>query len=101
VERAPENLFEILMDFLGDIILLTGLKKNTTEEKINENLQRLRQEDWFKLIFSEHMELFLKDKEIRLFIGKTNVGKIVTNEKKQKKLIEVLLRMIHKKGEDN
>ncbi|CAI9395098.1 hypothetical protein ACTNDN_15240 [Niallia sp. HCP3S3_B10] len=78
------------------IILWAGkdISYYPTEEQKNQNLKLLRNEQWFKDLFSEHTELFLKNKKLRHFIGAVNPQIILANPKKKKRFEEDLIYLI-------
>lgn len=73
-------------------------RKNTypTEEKINRNVKQLRDEEWFQDFFSQYIDLFLNNTEIRYAIGAANLDKALSSEKDKRKLQEVLTILINK-----
>ncbi|PEB48531.1 hypothetical protein CON65_16235 [Bacillus pseudomycoides] len=88
-----------LLEILGNLITqLEAAERFPTEEKINENLKRLRNEQWFRPLFSEHTQLFLEHRDIRLIVGFAKLDKILNNERKQKDFQETLLYLLKRKS---
>ncbi|SDN93058.1 hypothetical protein [Bacillus sp. OK048] len=79
------------------LILLGGKDSQVTEEKTNQNLKLLRNEQWFRELFSKHTSLFLENREIRYVIGAVNLEKVLNSEKDKKKFQEVISILIDKK----
>ena len=71
-----------------------SLHQYPTEEKISDNIKRLRNEQWFKPMFAEHMTLFLENYDIRLVIGVAKLDIILANEKKRKDFADTLAYLI-------
>jgi hypothetical protein len=87
-----------IFDFLGTLVtVIFSSKSFPTEEKINENLKRLRKEEWFQELFSEHTKSFLENKEVRRSVGLAKLDKILNNRKSQKNFQETLLILLKKK----
>lgn len=85
----------MLSEIVQTLLTLWGGKdRHPTEETTNQHLKILRNEQWFQPLFSEHTELFLKNKELRYFIGATNPQEIISNEKKKLRFEEDLTHLI-------
>ncbi|PFK45855.1 hypothetical protein COI93_07775 [Bacillus cereus] len=87
-----DNFLEGLVTILNGIPL--GTDQYPTEEKISDNIKRLRNEQWFKPMFAEHMTLFLENYDIRLVIGVAKLDIILANEKKRKDFADTLAYLI-------
>lgn len=88
-----------LLEILGNLITqLEAAERFPTEEKINGNLKRLRNEHWFQPLFAKYMQLFLENRDIRLVVGFAKLDKILNNEKKQKNFQETLLYLLKRKS---
>ncbi|MDF9763772.1 hypothetical protein OKW24_005668 [Peribacillus simplex] len=86
----------MLSEILQNLITLWGGKDSyPTEEKINQNLKLLRNEQWFHPLFSEHIELFLENKDLRFFIGAAKLHIILSNPKKKLRFEEDLIHFIN------
>ncbi|APH03387.1 hypothetical protein [Bacillus weihaiensis] len=86
----------MLSEILQTLITLWGGKdSHPTEETTNQNLKILRNEQWFKPLFSEHTELFVKNRELRYFIGATKPQEIISNPKKKQRFEEDLKHLIN------
>ncbi|MFC5734306.1 hypothetical protein [Cytobacillus gottheilii] len=85
----------MLGDILQTLLTLWGSKDAfPTEEKQDQHLRVLRNEEWFQPLFSEHMELFLSNKDLRFFIGVSDVESILADSKKKKRFEEDLRYLV-------
>jgi hypothetical protein len=56
------------------------------EETIDKNIQRLLGLGWFRQLYGQYQDIFLKDQDVRVLIGQARIGKILNSEKKQLRL---------------
>lgn len=85
-------LSEIIENLL---ILLGGKNSQVTEAKTNKNLKILRNEQWFQSLFSENMELFMHNRELRYVIGAAKLQTVLDNPKKKQRFEEDLTHLIN------
>ncbi|YCA45738.1 hypothetical protein M1E11_11340 [Bacillus sp. JZ8] len=83
--------------FLTNLLPSTWSRKPlTTEEKINENIKKLRNVPWFQSLFASHMDIFIMNDYVRFSIGLQNVENLLKNERKQKIFKEDLVHTLQK-----
>lgn len=81
----------LLMDLLG--ALLGGSSTGLNTRKIDNNIELLKQEGWFKKIYEneKYHRLFFTNRHIRAYLQSTvRVKKILRNNGSQKKLLRML-----------
>jgi hypothetical protein len=78
----------MLIEILANICMSMQMFLRGTPEEgtINENIQRLLGLGWFRQLYGQHQDIFLKDQDVRVLIGQVRIGKILNSEKKQLRL---------------
>ncbi|MGG3466853.1 hypothetical protein ABES02_04845 [Neobacillus pocheonensis] len=85
-----------LLDLLG--ALLDGSSTGLNTRKIDNNIELLKQEGWFKKIYEDekYHRLFFTNRHIRAYLQSTfRVKKIIRNNSSQKKLLRLLDKQLH------
>ncbi|KFM99534.1 hypothetical protein D0U04_04115 [Bacillus clarus] len=86
---------EILLNLIAQV---EASKQMPTEAQINENLKRLRNEEWFQSLFAQYMRLFLENRDIRFIVGSAKLDQILHSAKKQRNFEETLLHLLKRKS---
>ncbi|MBT2728422.1 hypothetical protein J7E63_15950 [Bacillus sp. ISL-75] len=84
-------MINFLFELLG--LALDGGSTGLDTRKIDRNIERLKQQGWFKKIFEDekYHRLFFTNRHIRAYLQSNfRVNKIINNEKAQKKLLNLL-----------
>ena len=86
-------IFELIAGLFGDI----GYSDTLNTEKIDQNIERLNQHDWFKKIYEDekYHRLFFVNKRIRGYLQSTiRVRKIIRSKEAQRKLLLLIEQQI-------
>ncbi|WP_223596771.1 hypothetical protein [Neobacillus bataviensis] len=84
-------MINFLFELLG--LALDGGSTGLDTRKIDRNIERLKQQGWFKSIYEDekYHRLFFTNRHIRAYLQSNfRVNKIISNEKAQKKLLNLL-----------
>ncbi|SMQ80863.1 hypothetical protein SAMN05444673_4011 [Bacillus sp. OV166] len=84
-------MFDFLSDFLSSMIgVSTG---NLDTKKIDNNIELLKQQGWFKKIYDDekYHRLFITNRHVRAYLqNTTRVKKFIRSEEAQRKLLLLL-----------
>ena len=86
-------LFELIAGLFGSV----GNSDTLNTKKIDQNIERLNQYDWFKKIYEdeEYHRLFFVNKHVRRYLQSTiRVRKIIRSKEAQRKLLFLLEKEI-------
>ena len=86
-------LFELIAGLFGSV----GYSDALNTKKIDQNIERLNQYDWFKQIYEDerYHRLFFVNKHVRRFLQSTiRVRKIIRSKDAQRKLLFLLDKQI-------
>ena len=86
-------IFELIAGLFGSI----GYSDALNTKKIDQNIERLNQYDWFKKIYEDekYHRLFFVNKHVRRFLQSTiRVRKIIRSKEAQRKLLFLLDKQI-------
>lgn len=84
-------MINFLFDLLGE--LLDGSRTDLDTRKIDNNIELLKQQWWFKKIYEDekYHRLFFTNKHVRGYLQSTiRVKKIIRNSESQKKFLRLL-----------
>ncbi|MFS0603194.1 hypothetical protein [Peribacillus frigoritolerans] len=87
-----------MLSFLIELIAgLFGYSDTLNTKKIDQNIEKLNQHDWFKNIYEDekYHRLFFVNKHIRRYLQSTiRVRKIIRSKEAQRKLLFLLDKQI-------
>ena len=86
-------LFELIAGLFGSV----GYSDALNTKKIDQNIERLNQYDWFKKIYEDerYHRLFFVNKHVRRFLQSTiRVRKMIRSKEAQRKLLFLLDKQI-------
>ena len=86
-------IFELIAGLFGSI----GFGDTLNTKKIDQNIERLNQHDWFKKIYEDekYHRLFFVNKHIRRYLQSTiRVRKIIRSKEAQRKLLLIIEKQI-------
>jgi hypothetical protein len=87
-----------MLSFLIELIAgLFGYSDTLNTKKIDQNIERLNQYDWFKNIYEDekYHRLFFVNKHVRRYLqSTTRVRKIIRSKEAQRKLLFLLDKQI-------
>jgi hypothetical protein len=86
-------IFELIAGLFGGI----GYSDTLNTKKIDQNIERLNQHDWFKKIYEDekYHRLFFVNKHIRSYLQSTiRVRKIIRSKEAQRKLLLLIEKQI-------
>jgi organic radical activating enzyme len=66
--------------------MVSFMKGDPTEEKIERNIKELQAREWFRELYTQNERFIQTDENIRHIIGTVKVEKVVQNEKKEERL---------------
>ncbi|WP_370294714.1 hypothetical protein [Rossellomorea marisflavi] len=66
--------------------MISFIKGEPSEEKIEKNIERLAERNWFSDLYAQHAKFIQTDGNIRYIIGHAKVEKIIKNEIKEERL---------------
>ncbi|MFC0523870.1 hypothetical protein ACFFGV_09905 [Pontibacillus salicampi] len=87
----------MILDIFSNICMsmVMFIRDNPKDEKVNRNIELLRETEWFEGIYAQNEELFKKDENLRYIVGWAKVKKSLSNEKKTRKLQKRILEAIN------
>lgn len=94
----------ILLELIASIgTLIFSSMKDVTEEEINNNIEFLKQYEWFQAYIDneQHNKLINENDKVRHVIGKINSDKMwrsTYQNKYRKKVAVILQKQLNKKG---
>ncbi|MGE7925682.1 hypothetical protein ACQKND_21190 [Viridibacillus arvi] len=86
-----------LLEFIAGLFGSIGYSGTLNTKKIDQNIDRLKQHEWFKNIYEDerYHRLFFVSKKVRLHLQSTiRVRKIIRSKKAQKNLLAFLNKQI-------
>ena len=86
-------LFELIAELFGSV----GYSDALNTKKIDQNIERLNQYDWFKEIYEDdrYHRLFFVNKHVRRYLQSTiRVRKMIRSKEAQRKLLFLLDKQI-------
>ncbi|MGM0922633.1 MAG: hypothetical protein ACQEWW_15680 [Bacillota bacterium] len=86
-------IFELIAGLFGSI----GYSDTLNTKKIDQNIERLNQHDWFKKIYEDekYHRLFFVNKRLRSYLQSTiSVRKIIRSKEEQRKLLLIIEKQI-------
>jgi hypothetical protein len=66
--------------------MVSFMKGDPTEEKIERNIKELQAREWFRELYTQNERFIQTDENIRHIIGTVKVEKVVQNERKEERL---------------
>lgn len=82
-----------MFGLIGDIFGTIGYSNSLNTKKIDQNIDLLKQQDWFEEIYRDekYHRLFFANKHVRGYLqSTTRVKKIIRNREAQTKLLNFL-----------
>lgn len=96
-ERRKSLMDDNFLGFLANPLPpIWSRKPLTTEEKINENIKKLRNVPWFQSLFASYVDIFTTNRYVRFSISLQNVENLLKSERKQKMFKEDLVHTLQK-----
>ena len=90
-------MFSFLYELITGLLFWTDFNGTLNTRKIDQNIERLNQHDWFKKIYKDerYHRLFFVNKHIRRYLRSTiRVKKIIRSKEAQRKLLHFLDKQI-------
>lgn len=90
-------MFSFLLDIIAGVLGGTSIDNSLDTRKIDRNIVRLKELDWFKTIYDEerYHRLFFINRNIRGYLQSTRrVNKIIRSEQAQIKFMRFLDKQI-------
>lgn len=90
---------DVLLELFANIGLsmVSFLRGMPSEDRIKENMEKLKSTDWFLKLYQKNKTTFSKDEDIRYMIGWANVEKVLKSEARTEKLRKKLVNGINEK----
>ncbi|KMK95111.1 hypothetical protein [Rossellomorea marisflavi] len=66
--------------------MVSFMKGDPTEEKIERNIKELQAREWFRELYTQNERFIQTDENIRHIIGTVKVEKVVQSERKEERL---------------
>ncbi|MCA1065327.1 hypothetical protein QTG56_07340 [Rossellomorea sp. AcN35-11] len=73
-------IIETIANLLSSMIMF--IRGEPDQRRIEDNIKVLNSTVWFNTLYQQHKDIILKDDAIRELIGRTNVRKILSSERK-------------------
>ncbi|MDQ0859999.1 hypothetical protein [Bacillus sp. V2I10] len=90
-------MFSIIFELIAGLFGSIGYSDTLNTKKIDQNIERLNQHDWFNKIFEDekYHRLFFVNKRIRRYLQSTiRVRKIIRSKEAQRKLLLLIEKQI-------
>ncbi|QOV12242.1 hypothetical protein JNUCC6_05610 [Viridibacillus arvi] len=90
-------MISFLLEFIAGLFGSIGYSETLNTKKIDQNIDQLKQHDWFKNIYEDerYHRLFFVSKKVRRYLQSTiRVRKIIRSKEAQKKLLSLLNKQI-------
>lgn len=86
-------MLSLLFDLIAGLFGSIGYSDTLNTKKIDQNIERLNQYDWFKKIYKDqrYHRLFFVNKHVRRYLQSTiRIRKIIRSKEAQRKLLFLL-----------
>jgi len=83
-------MFSMVVELIGGLFSGVGYSDTLNTRKIDRNIERLNECDWFKKVYEDkkYHRLFFVNKRVRHYLQSTvRVRRIIRSKKAQKKLV--------------
>lgn len=77
--------------------MVSFLRGMPSEDRIKENMEKLKSIDWFLKLYQKNETTFSKDEDVRYMIGWANVDKVLKSEARTEKFRKRLVDALNEK----
>ena len=95
--RGEIPIFNFIFDFIGDLLGSSGHSNTLNTQKIDRNIDKLKQYEWFKDLYEDEMyrRLFFVNRHIRAYLQSSlRVNRMMRNKEAQQRFLRLLDKQI-------